>query len=298
MFSSQESFADDNASLLLGSSNVIAVNAALDEEIALDNVEAALTRLPPLAEREADRTKDEFGDLFASTASINAQQPIARRQHAPSADHLVSRDLVKAAGLTAFFPARKYYGSHRREAESISAYVGTARKTITMVSVNLMTGLPFDDLARTLRGKLAEPHSISVVVSLLDPRETSLMSALCPALDMEPEKLSSMIHESLGKLASLRDTVLPERQHNFQIRLHKSIPFGSAILLDADEVDGRIQIETKPYKVPSQRSFGFEVMRASEDGLYESLLEGYRALMADGEEVSHAFLEARSKAGN
>ena len=298
MFSAQESFADDNANLLLGHSNVIAANAALDKEIALDDVQVALTRLPPLAEKEADRTKEVFGDLFVSTASADTQGTTSRRTHAPSADHLVSRDLIRAAGLTAFYPARKYYGTHRREAESISAYVGTARKTIAMVSVNLMTGLPFDDLTKTLRGKLTDATSITVIVSLLDPRATSLMNALCPALDMEPETLSSMIFESLEKLISLRDTVPPERRHSFQIRVHKSIPFGSAILLDVDEPDGRIQIETKPYKVPSQRSFGFEVMRTCDDGLYESLLEGYRELIRDGEEVGPTFIEARSKAGN
>lgn len=75
-------------------------------------------------------------------------------------------------------------------------------------------------------------------------------------------------------------------QSRLDVRVHTSLPFGSAILLDHAHAIGRIQIETKPYKVGLQRSFAFEVARRSESGvLFETLTTAYEKLVADGQSV-------------
>ena len=42
------------------------------------------------------------------------------------------------------------------------------------------------------------------------------------------------------------------KQKRFSIKVHNTLPFGSAIILDGDLENGRIQIETKPYNVENE----------------------------------------------
>ena len=284
LFSSQESLSDATVSQLLGPANVLIANAALDENIALDDAKTALARLPSLAEKAADQTKDQFSEHFSAATTFAIPGQLTQRRDSPAAPYLVSRDLVRLAGLTGFYPSRKYYGSHRRDAESISTYIATAAVSIEMVSVNLMTGLPYEDLVRVFRAKLlgSQPGSFNILVSLLDPRESHLMESFSPILGIKPSELSGVILQSLQRLGTFSRSLPEAHRQAFDIRVHKSIPFGSAIMLDRVNINGRIQIETKPYKVGTQRSFAFEVMRTDEDGLFEALAEGYENLLQDG----------------
>jgi hypothetical protein len=70
----------------------------------------------------------------------------------------------------------------------------------------------------------------------------------------------------------------------WSIGVHKALPFGSAIMIDENEPDGKIQIETKPYKQPFMKSFAFEIMPTSDDGLFHALRSGYLDLLGDGDE--------------
>ena len=212
---------------------------------------------------------------------------------APRASHtapasLIS-ELIPAAGLTAFYPSRDYYRTHRT-ASSIDAYVATARKTVIMVSINLMTGVPFDGLCDVLRRKLEAAQDFSAVISLLDPLNEHLMEALAPVLDMDSRELSDSIRASLGKLLRLKASLSQAAQQRLVVRVHRAIPLGSAILLDHDEPFGRIQIESKVYKAHVRNSFAFEIVPTTDDGFYHTLKKGYEALLNDGEEITTAFL--------
>ncbi|MGO9259389.1 MAG: deaminase [Bryobacteraceae bacterium] len=52
---------------------------------------------------------------------------------------------VAEAGLTAFYPSRDYYGRIREAGETIDRYVSTAQDTAVVISINLITGIPFHD---------------------------------------------------------------------------------------------------------------------------------------------------------
>ncbi len=290
MFSSQESFSDEFASELVGAEAFILANASLDEEIKLDNAELALQKLPALAEKVADETSERFGDLFVSVSkSPGGNVETGGAKYSPASSWLVPRALVAAAGLTAIYPTREYYSRHRKEARTISSYVTTAKQSITMVSVNLMTGIPYEDLARTFKKKLmsSSDKSFMITISLLNPTHDFLMRALAPALKLPFNRLAGMIHDSLGQLITLKEELPSDIQPNLEIRVHGTIPFASAIILDGEAQDGRIQLETKPYAVENIKSFAIEVMRTgAEDSLYENLHEGYCRLLKDGVEVS------------
>lgn len=65
MFSTQSTAADDFAQTLIGSENMLQVNANLAEFISLHDVESAVTKLPPLAEASARKTFAKLNQLIS-----------------------------------------------------------------------------------------------------------------------------------------------------------------------------------------------------------------------------------------
>jgi predicted acylesterase/phospholipase RssA len=278
MFSSQASYADTYAQQLLGYQNVLRISPQLDEVIALDDVDKSILKLLPLAEAEFENSIGRVKDLLLSGVVKVGKNEV------PKGPTLAPRDLIEAAGLSAIYPSRKFYSKHRAHAGSIDTYISTARKTAIMVSVNLMTGLPFDDLIGVLERKLEDrSNDFTAVISLLNPGRPHLIASIAPVFGMEVDELRNGIRQTLRRLIDFREGLSAASKQRFSIRVHNAIPFGSAILLDHHESDGRIQIETKPYKAPLRDSFAFEIVPTEVDGLYKALTQGYEALLRDGD---------------
>jgi hypothetical protein len=240
-----------------------------------EKTKAAKRRTGSRSKTRPNRLRKELSEQISETPSSLNQYSIL--------------DMVGAAGLTAFYPSRNYYHIYRA-ANTIDAYVSTAERSVVMVSINLMTGIPFDGLCEALERKLRDIPRFSVVISLLNPKKLWLMQALAPVLDVEPEALSRGIIETLKRLWNLRNGLPDSVKPRFSIRVHSAIPFGSAILLDHSDSKGRIQIETKVYKVAIRKSFAFEVGPSGASGLYNTLVSGYLNLISEGDEVSTNFL--------
>ena len=279
MFAAQESFADEYAMRLLPAGSFVRASTALKDHLPLDATQKALAELPTLAEAEFDRTKQTAIELITipKAAPPVAASPLTRRrQH-------VSAELIEAAGLSGFYPSRAYY-SHRDGASSIDRYIATARQSLVMVSINLMTGIPFDGMLDVLEKKLeTRDPKFTATISLLNPLCEPVIRSVAPVLDLAPDELSRLTTQSATKLLRFRRALSGTAQGRLHLRLHDAVPFGSAIMLDHREPDGRIQIETKAYKAPVRKSFAFEVMRtAGEDELYGTLLSAYERLIEDG----------------
>lgn len=221
-------------------------------------------------------------DLMAELEELN--RDFTRDHEIRAASAFVNG--VAEAGLTGFYPSRDYYARFREETSTIDRYVSTAQTTAILVSINLMTGIPFHGLLAALERKLTTPKgTFSVVISLLDPRRRELMEAIAPVLSKEPADLSHSIRESLRELVCFKGALPKRIRSRVDVRVHCALPFGSAILLDHRQPNGRIQIETKPYKVGLQKSMAFEVMRREPDGLYDVLATSYELLLAHGRRV-------------
>lgn len=279
MFASQSSFADQYAKEVLGRENYLRISAQLDEVIPLDDVNKAVTKLPPLAEHAAEVYCSEVQALLApSRDEASFIQRLDREK-------LVSDHILLDAGLTAFFPERDYYktSEHRK---SIDTYVDTARHSLIIVSISLVKGIDFDNLRTVLERKLEDrDEPFEVTISLLNPSKDYLMESLSNALEKSKDELAKNINEGLNKLKEFRAKLSINAQSRLTLRVHNTIPFGSAIIIDPDKPYGKIQIETKAYKVPYGKSFAFEVMQSKRHGLYHTLLSGYHALVADGDSV-------------
>ena len=191
-------------------------------------------------------------------------------------------ELISVAGLSAFYPSRDYYSKYR-DAASIDQYVSTATCSVVMVSINLMTGIPIDGVCEALIKKLKTDLTFTAIVSLLNPELPHLMASLAPVLSTKPADLADSIRQSLNRLNDAKTQLRPKDRGRFSIRVHDTIPMGSAILIDHKELFGRIQIESKVYKAPPRKSFAFEVVRTGSEGFYETVAKGYDDLVADGQ---------------
>jgi predicted acylesterase/phospholipase RssA len=278
IFDSQSSFADEYARTLITPGYFIKIDVPLGQNMELDDVAAAVSILPALAEKEATSHVEEIRRTFLDLVTPTLVKP---RRTPPNA--LITQQ-IPAAGLTAFYPSRDYYRVFR-SASTVDAYVASALKSVVMVSINLMTGIPFHGLCESLKKKLDSDSVFSAVISLIDPAQEHLMSALAPALNMTAAALSSSIEDTLNRLGGLKTALSDDGKKRFSVRVHRAIPLGSAIMLDHNESYGRIQIETKIYKAPFQKSFAFEVAPTDDEGFYATLKKGYEDLLNDGAEV-------------
>jgi hypothetical protein len=187
---------------------------------------------------------------------------------------------IALAGLVKFIPARKYYAKYD---STLVDMLENATHSFTMVSVNLMTGLPFEGLLSRFSDKLRSNKSFLITISLINPLDEGLVFQFSKLLDINSEDFSGNLLKTLCRLLQFRENLLNEQEiRRFNIRVHNSMPFASAILRDTQTEHGRIQIETKIYKEPVNSSFALEFINGSESKLYQTLLSGYSQLLNDG----------------
>lgn len=196
-------------------------------------------------------------------------------------DHTAVDVQVREAGVTRFVQSRDHY-ARVRESATIDGYVDTAQKEIVMVSINLMTGVPFDGLCEVLSRRLnSESNPVMVTISLLNPWKEFLMASIAPSIGTA--RLSESIQDTLRSLWDMREGLSRRGKDQLVLRLHNAVPFASAIMLDPDEANGRIQIETKPYKTPLMKSFAIEFKDVGEGCLYQTIRASYRRLISEAD---------------
>jgi hypothetical protein len=125
--------------------------------------------------------------------------------------------------------------------------------------------------------------NFDITVSLINPYDEHLMHSLSRIFEISPTELETNILSSLNDLLVFSESLYNNFQKNLKIRTHNIIPFGSAIIVDHLTNNGRIQIETKPYKASREKSFGFELIPTSENGLYHTILDGYLEIINNGQ---------------
>ena len=230
--------------------------------------------------------KSDDGTLLTESHGVKLQVAGVGQAGSTPDIRFIPQETVAQVGLTGFFPERHFYHTARQNRGNIDTYVATATKSVTIVSINLMTGLGFDELRHVIAEKLeARRVQFRATISLLDPRRDALMEAIAPVLDVTASALAAKIKESIHLLRQFKSTLSAEARDRLELRVHGALPFGSAIILDDGEAYGRIQIETKPYKAPHNKSFAFELAPVGPTSLYFSVVAGYAALLRDGERV-------------
>jgi len=282
MFNSQASYADEYMGLLIDKDNRVVVNPTLKTSISMDDTTTAISELPPLAESEFIQKKDKIKELISAKKGDYGY--LKRIDFVPE-------KLILESGVSAFYPSRDYYAKYRKDCNTIDKYINTACSSIKMISINLMTGITFTDICNVIKSKLSNSN-FQVEISLLDPSCDYLMKSIASVLSKTEKELSEEIYSTINKLFKFRQGIKDSsRKKRLILKVHSSLPFGSAIMIDTETSTGKIQIETKPYKAILNKSFGFEVINIGKDCLYTTLLEGYTSLLNDGTNITESWLK-------
>lgn len=175
-----------------------------------------------------------------------------------------------------------------RKYEGIAKYIGSAKRRVTIVSINLVTGQDYEGLQSTIQTLVTSSPPVPVTVSLLNPDNEFAMTAISLTLNKDKADLAKAIRTTLHSLCRLRKEKLSNshREH-LTVKVHDTIPFASAIIIDSDETWGQIQFETKGYKLPIQKSFGFTLKHGGSHSLYKDMVTSYSNLIADGKDISN-----------
>lgn len=150
-----------------------------------------------------------------------------------------------------------------------------------MVSITLATGLPVDDICKIFEMKLKQKKNFTITISLLNPYNDELYKAIMPLFKQSSNALQNNTISAIKRLVDFRNSLSISEQERFFIKVHQTLPFGSAIILDGDTENGTIQIETKPYNVGMRKSFAFEI-KNNGSAFYETLKQSYYDLIEDG----------------
>lgn len=270
------------ASQLVGAENITHINPTLREPIALHDAEKALAQLPQYAEEAYKEYRAEvmaipkLSDFF--TAGHHDERTLA------------SSEMIQVSGLSRIIPKRKYYGQFRDGGGNIEDYLRTARQSIKMISINMITGLTFEDIKRVFEEKLRAIDNFQITISLINPDRDDLMRVVSASISDDyatsAENLSVQIQATIERLRIFRDSLAKREASRFDLRVHNTFPFASAIMLDSETSRGKIQLETKPYKATLTDSFAFELVNVGPDGLFTTLRKAYNDLIADGQTVS------------
>ncbi len=277
LFNAQEEFSEAMSKQILDGPSILVINPTLRDKLPLDDFKNAKEALIPIAEAELRTHKQELRAFI--------ERGLRKEKNGIEPTDTVLRG-IKKAGMTSFIPTRDDYKYFRKEGSSIESYIKTAKKSLTLVSITLLTGVDFENVSNTIT-ELIE-NGVVVKISLLNPDNEPLMKATAPLFHgMKNEDLSQRIKSSLSDLVKLKADLSTEQKKKFFIRVHDALPFGSAIMIDCEkdgQKPGRIQIETKPYNQPYNSSFAFEITDYEGNDLFRNIYNGYTKLIDDGSE--------------
>jgi predicted acylesterase/phospholipase RssA len=258
---------------ILGREHIIRINPELPQWIKLDDAKMATNLLPGLADTTYDQRRDAINTWFALALSPPDGDP--------QLPDVLLRGL-RAGGVTRFIPSRQYYGIFREGRESITAYIQLATSTLSMVSINLATGVDMERIVDVFTVMICRrPDPVRIRVSLLNPARADLMTAIAPVLAIQPDILTTRIGDAITSLADFARELPPRMQRYFSLSCHNALPAASAIMIDEASPTGLIQLESKPYGSAFTDSFAWEIGHGTD--FYRSMTDSYSRLISDGD---------------
>ena len=187
------------------------------------------------------------------------------------------------AGMTNFYPSRADYALYRGAA-TLTDYVRTASSTVRIAAYWMADGVEMEGIAERLAEMVRPPKKLEITIAIVDPT-APILPYMAQYLDIELPELRSRIQWSLFRLHQARSHLSDQDRPRFQIRVYRSLPVASVVMLDPESVHGRIQIDIKPYKTPRHSSFSFELAQRGHP-LYELCKDSWFALIQDAEQFS------------
>ena len=206
----------------------------------------------------------------------------------------VSEDLMaqlSVVGLSAFYTTRSDFRLRKSDdgssLELLKDYLSLARKSIKIIAFTFALSNTFGQVDSVFREKLKSFPDFTVTISLLNPFDPLYYSSCYMTVYRDsPDVLITEAKQNVDLLRKFRDSLDAKDKKRFSIRFHNTALFESAILIDDDESDGRIQIELKPYRVNVYESFAFEIKKSeSSSAFYNKIRNSYDQLLNGSESL-------------
>ena len=183
-------------------------------------------------------------------------------------------------GLTNFYESRAAY-ARRETGVALSDYLALAKHSITIIGLWLGYGVKTEEIAKKLEQLIKSSNKVNINISLLNPKSVAV-DAVAGVVNMSKEELQISIRDSLFRLSKMRSRLYDHEKERFNLKVHDFLPMGSAIIIDSNEEYGRFQLELKPYKVESHKSFGLE-LRGKTNYLYKLNVEAWENIINNAE---------------
>ena len=166
---------------------------------------------------------------------------------------------MKRGGVTNFFCTRQEFTT-LRHGRTISEYLLLARKELIYVGFYLSGGTDrakVDDVLSTL---LQRGCRIELV--LLDPDlEDNLLRCVESFLGIATGTLRVTLQHAIGHFRSFAADLSTQDRQRFTVRVHREILSSSAFLIDYDDADGRVLVDTKIHGAGRDFSYAIEFAR-------------------------------------
>jgi hypothetical protein len=193
--------------------------------------------------------------------------------------------IIDEAGISAIIPCRDYYKKIRGKG-SITEYISQTQYSLIITGISFATGLPIENLEREFKELIKQ--DVKIIISLVNPSYISCVDSVCLSMNKEKNILINDISNTLKELWKLRESLGDDERKKLIIKVHNSIPFASAILIDADVPNclGTIQLETKSYKAPLRYSWAIELKekKGGKNIMYNNMKESWLKLISDAED--------------
>jgi len=158
-------------------------------------------------------------------------------------------------------------------------YLRTAKNTVVVAGYWMAHGNEAEDIADGIADLVRKPTERKVTIALIDPNGPCIPE-LASYLDIPQAELVRRIQSSLGNLHEAWSKLGSDERDRLTIKVYRTIPIASVIILDGNRPEGRIQIDIKPYRVARNYSFSFELAGPGHT-LYDLCNKAWGSLVAE-----------------
>jgi hypothetical protein len=188
---------------------------------------------------------------------------------------------MESAGLSNFYVNRDDYTKYRG-APKLLDYLSLAKKSVRVAAYWMSHGIEMEGIANDLAEMVKQPKNLDLAIAIIDPTAPYIHN-LASYLSMSPDELTFRAQNSLIRLWQARQNLPEDLKPKFKIKVYSTVPIASVIILDAEETNGRVQIDLKAYKVPRHQSFAFE-LSGSGNSLYDLCRDAWSRLIKESED--------------
>lgn len=187
------------------------------------------------------------------------------------------------SGIINVFASRKVYTQHKDHGTS-NEYISKAENSLLYVGYWLAAATEIGEMSDTII-KLVD-RQVNVTLVFLSPKDGEGISACSDFVNIESSQVKNRIETAITKMIDLKNTMPPEKQKLFTIKIH-NVPLNTtAFIIDSNNSEKcRILLDYKSYKANREESYGIEFQNGNKT-ITKKVLESYIRISQKAKEVN------------